>query len=86
MRVWTYVPVDYAYRVAVGTEVEIQPRLVQGGNRNGRHPIEQKKFRGKSSRSSTRQLQAIGENGVRVFADLDNPAPHELRPGPEGRP
>lgn len=79
MRVWTYVPIEYAYRVAVGTEIEIQPRLVQGGNRTGRHPIEQKKFRGVIS-SVDPQLQAIGENGVRVLADIENPN-HELRPG-----
>lgn len=79
MRVWTYVPVAYAYRVAVGTEVEIQPRLAPGASRTGPSKIEQKKFRGVVSFVDP-QLQAIGENGVRVFADLDNPK-HELRPG-----
>lgn len=78
VRVWTYVPVEYAYRVAIGTEIEIQPKLVQGA-RTGRHPIEQKKFRGVVTFVDP-SLQAIGENGVRVYAEIDNPA-HELRPG-----
>ena len=78
VRVWTYVPVDYAYRVRIGTEIEIQPRLIQG-TRTGRHPIEQKKFRGVVTFVDP-SLQAIGENGVRVYAEIDNPS-HELRPG-----
>ncbi len=79
VRVWTYVPVDYAYRVSIGTQIEIQPRLVQGGSRTGRHPIEQKKFPGVVTFVDP-SLQAIGENGVRVYAEIDNPK-HELRPG-----
>jgi len=78
VRVWTYIPIEYAYRVAIGTEIEIQPRLVQG-NRTGRHPIEQKKFRGVVTFVDP-TLQAQGESGVRVYAEIDNPA-HELRPG-----
>ena len=81
VRAWTYVPIDYAYRVAIGTEIEIQPRLVQG-NRTGRHPIEQKKFRGVVTFVDP-SLQAIGESGVRVYAEIDNPN-HELRPGLKG--
>ncbi len=79
VRVWTYVPVEYAYRVTIGTQIEIQPRLVQGGSRTGRHPIEQKKFQGVVTFVDP-SLQAIGENGVRVYAEIDNPK-HELRPG-----
>ena len=78
VRVWAFIPVEYAYRVSIGTEIEIQPRLVQG-TRTGRHPIEQKKFRGVVI-SVDPTLQAMGENGVRVDAEIDNPS-HELRPG-----
>lgn len=79
VRVWTYVPVDYAYRVTLGTQIEIQPRLNPGVGRTGRHPIEQKKFRGVVTFVDP-ALQAIGEDGVRVYAEIDNPD-HELRPG-----
>ena len=75
MRVWTYVPIQYAYRVAVGTEVEIQPRL----DKSGRHPIERMKFRGVVTFVDP-SIQAIGENGIRVFANIDTPR-HELLPG-----
>ncbi len=78
LRVHTYIPVEYAYRVAVGTDIEIQPRLGDGP-RTGKHPIEQKKFRGKVTFVDP-SLQAIGESGVRVYAEIDNPG-KELRPG-----
>jgi len=77
VRVWAYIPIGYAYRVTVGTEIEIQPRLFPEA-RSGRHPIEQKKFRGVVTFVDP-SLQAIGENGVKVFAEIDNPT-HELRP------
>ncbi len=78
LRVHTYIPVEYAYRVAVGTDIEIQARLGEGA-RTGKHPIELKKFRGKVTFVDP-SLQSIGENGVRVYAEIDNQA-HELRPG-----
>jgi len=78
VRVWAYIPIEYAYRVTVGTEIEIQPRLAAGG-RSGKHPIEQKKFRGQVMFVSP-SLQAVGEDGVKIFAEIDNPL-HELRPG-----
>lgn len=79
VRVWTYIPVEYGYRVAVGTEVEIQVRLASQRARTGRHPIEQKKFRGVVTFVDP-SVQAIGESGIRVYAQLDNPT-HELQPG-----
>jgi len=79
VRVWTYVPVDYAYRVSIGTQIEIQPRLVKGNSRTGKHPIEQKKFQGVVTFVDP-SLQSVGEDGVRIYAEIDNPA-HELRPG-----
>ena len=77
VRVWAYIPVEYAYRVGVGTEIVIQPRL--GDTKGGRHPIELKKFRG-VVRSVDAQIQPVAETAVRVYAELDNPQ-HELRPG-----
>lgn len=78
VRVWAYIPIEYAYSVIVGTEIAIQPRLSNGA-RTGKHPIEQKKFRGVVTFVDP-ALQAIGESGVRVFAEIDNQG-HELRPG-----
>ncbi len=77
VRVWAFIPIEYAYRVALGTDIEIQPRLTEG-TRTGKHPIEQKKFRGKVTFVDP-SLQTIAENGVKVFAEIDNPK-HELRP------
>jgi biotin carboxyl carrier protein len=77
VRVWAYVPIEYAYRVTPGTEMVIQPRL--GGTRIGKHPIEQKQFRGVIS-FVDQSIQPVAETAVRVYADLDN-ASHELRPG-----
>ncbi len=78
VRVWAYIPVEYAYRVSPGTEIMIQPRL--GGSRaGGRHPIEQKQFRGLVS-SVDANIQPVAETAVRIYADLTN-ANHELRPG-----
>ncbi len=79
VRVWAYIPVEYSYRVTVGTEIEIQPRLTQEGAGKVKHLIEQKKFRGVVTFVDP-SLQAIGETGVRVYAEIDNPN-HELRPG-----
>ena len=78
VRVWTYIPVDYAYRVTIGTEIEIQPRLGVSSGRGVPHLIDKKKFRGVVTFVDP-SLQAIGEDGVRVYAEIDNPA-HELRP------
>ncbi|WP_435006245.1 efflux RND transporter periplasmic adaptor subunit [Tundrisphaera lichenicola] len=75
VRVWAYIPVEYAFRVTPGTEMVIQPRL--GGNR--KHPIEQKQFRGVIS-FVDQSIQPVAETAVRIYADLDN-ASHELRPG-----
>lgn len=77
VRVWAYIPIEYAFRVTPGTEIVIQPRL--GGTRAGKHPIEQKQFRGVISFVDD-SIQAVAETAVRVYADLDNPT-HELKPG-----
>ncbi len=72
-----YVPLEYAFRVKVGQVVEIQPRITTP------HPtplpIERKKFRGKVTFVHP-EVQTIGETGVRVHAEFDNPN-FELRPG-----
>jgi len=78
VRVWAYIPLEYAYRVSAGTEVIIQPRL---GKVRGKQPIEQKQSRGVIT-AVDQSIQPIGEQAVRVYADLDNPN-HELRPGLE---
>jgi RND family efflux transporter MFP subunit len=76
VRVWAYIPLEYAFRVNAGTEIIIQPRL---GNTRGRHPIEQKQFRGVIT-SVDQSIQPVAETAVRIYADLDNPD-HELKPG-----
>jgi RND family efflux transporter MFP subunit len=80
LRAYAYVPLDYAYRVKEGQEVELRPRLV--GSRNVPLPIEQKRFRGKIQFVDP-QLQPVGEDGVRIFAEFDN-RDHEMRPGLKG--
>ena len=77
VRVWAYIPLEYAFRVTPGTEIMIQPRL--GGARSGKQAIEQKQFRGVIS-SVDQSIQPVAETAVRIYADLDNPN-HELRPG-----
>jgi RND family efflux transporter MFP subunit len=76
VRVWAYIPLEYAFRVTPGTEIVVQPRL---GNIRGRHPIEQKQFRGVIT-SVDQSIQPVAETAVRIYADLDNPN-HELKPG-----
>lgn len=71
VRVWTYIPLEYSYRVAVGTEIEVQLRF---GNR-----LHQKKHRGVVTFVDP-SVQPIGESGIRVYAEIDNPT-HELQPG-----
>ena len=76
VRVWAYIPAEYAYRVNSGTEIVIQPRL---GETPGRHPIEQRQFRGVIT-SVDQSIQPVAETAVRIYADLDNPE-HLLKPG-----
>jgi RND family efflux transporter MFP subunit len=76
VRVWAFIPVEYAYRVTPGTEIVIQPRL---GDVRGKHAIEQQRFRGVVS-SVDQEIQPTAETAVKIYADLDNPK-HELRPG-----
>jgi biotin carboxyl carrier protein len=77
VRVWAYIPLEYAYRVTPGTDISIQVRL--GASGAGKHPIEKKVFQGKVS-FVDQQIQPVAETAVRIYADLDN-ANHELRPG-----
>ena len=77
VRVWAYIPVQYALRVKPGTEVMIQIRLDKDST--GKHPIEQRQFRGAISAVDD-SIQGVGETAVRIYADLDNPD-HELKPG-----
>jgi multidrug efflux pump subunit AcrA (membrane-fusion protein) len=77
LRAWSYIPVDYAYRVKEGQIVEIQPRLQ--GLRGAKLPIEQKKFRGKITFVDP-TIQPVGETAVRIYAEFEN-KDHELRPG-----
>lgn len=77
LRAWSYVPLEYAYRVEVGQIVEIQPRLQ--GSRGAQLPIEQKRFRGKITFVDP-QIQPVAETAVRIYAEFEN-RDHELRPG-----
>ena len=78
LRVWAYVPLEYAYRVKEGQIVEIQPRLdrTRGGTRS------RSRRRGSAARSpsSTRRSSPSAETAVRIYAEFEN-KDHELRPG-----
>jgi RND family efflux transporter MFP subunit len=80
LRVWGYIPLEYAYRVKEGQVVEFQPRLV--GERHVPLPIEQKRFRGKVTFVDP-QIQPIAETAVRVYTEFEN-KDFELRPGLKG--
>jgi RND family efflux transporter MFP subunit len=71
VRVWAYIPLEYAFRVSPGTEIEIEPRF--GNVRVDR------KFKGVIS-SVDQSIQPIAETAVRIYADIDNPD-HFLKPG-----
>ncbi len=71
VRVWAYIPVEYALRVAPGTKIVIEPRF--GNVRVNR------KFKGVIS-AVDQSIQPIAETAVRIHADLDNPD-HFLKPG-----
>jgi RND family efflux transporter MFP subunit len=77
LRAWSYVPLEYAYRVKEGQIVEIQPRLQ--GTRGAQLAIEQKRFRGKITFVDP-QIQAVAETAVRIFAEFEN-KDHLLKPG-----
>jgi len=70
-----YVPLEYADRVKVGQVVEIEL------SKSHEEPLafEKKKYRGKITFVSP-EVQTVGETGVRVRAELENPD-LELRPG-----
>jgi RND family efflux transporter MFP subunit len=70
-----YVPLEYADRVKVGQVVEIEL------SRSHEEPLsfEKKRYRGKITFVSP-EVQTVGETGVRVRAEFDNPD-LELRPG-----
>jgi RND family efflux transporter MFP subunit len=81
LRAWSYVPLEYAFRVKVGQVVELQPRLQ--GIRSGVHlPIEQKRFRGKITFVDP-QTQPVAETAKRIYAEFENPD-HILDPGLKG--
>lgn len=70
-----YVPLEYADRVKVGQIVEVEQ------TKSHEEPLvfEKKKYRGKITFVSP-EVQTVGETGVRVRAEFDNPD-LELRPG-----
>jgi RND family efflux transporter MFP subunit len=76
VEVWGYLPIEYMYRVAPGSDVTVQIML---GKSRGKQAIEQKQFRGKIS-SVDQSIQSVGENTIKVYAKLNNPD-HELKPG-----
>jgi RND family efflux transporter MFP subunit len=80
LRVYAYIPAEYAYRVQVGQLVELQPKLA--GSRSAPLAIEQKHFRGKITFVDP-QIQPVAETAVRIYADFDNPN-YDLKPGLKG--
>jgi RND family efflux transporter MFP subunit len=81
IRAYAYVPLEYGYSVKEGQVVEIQ--LILAGSRSNPLPIERKRFRGKIT-VVDKQVQAIAETAVRIFAEFDN-KDLELRPGLKAR-
>jgi RND family efflux transporter MFP subunit len=77
LRAWAFVPLEYAFRIKEGQEVDIQLRLQS--SRGGHLPIEQKKFRGKISYVDP-QIAPTAEAAVRIAAEFEN-KDHDLRPG-----
>ena len=75
VRVWAYIPVEYAYRVTPGTEIYIEPRL-------GKMKLT-KQYKGVIT-SVDQSIQPVAEEAVRIYADLDN-SNHELRPGTKAK-
>lgn len=72
-----YVPLEFMHRIKVGQVVEVQPRVTSAHTTP--LPIEKKKFRGKITFIHP-EVQTIGETGVRIRAEIDNPN-FELSPG-----
>ena len=77
IRAYAYIPLEYGFTVKEGQIVEIQ--LILAGSRSNPLPIERKRFRGKIT-VVDKQVQAIAETAVRIFAEFDN-KDLELRPG-----
>ncbi len=77
IRAYCYVPLEYYPSVKEGQIVEIQ--LILAGSRANPLPIERKRYRGKIT-VVDKQVQAITETAVRVFAEFDN-KDLDLRPG-----
>jgi multidrug efflux pump subunit AcrA (membrane-fusion protein) len=76
VEVWGFLPIEYMYRVAPGSEVIVQIRL---GSTRGKQSIEQKQFRGVIT-SVDQSIQSVGETTIKIYAKLENPT-HELKPG-----
>ena len=74
LRVVAWIPIDFAYRVAIGALVEVSPNIP-----NAILPIEQKKFGGKITFVDP-EVEPV-QNRVRIFAEVKNSPEHELRPG-----
>jgi RND family efflux transporter MFP subunit len=81
LRAYTWVPLEFAFRVKEGQIVELQPRL-EGERNRAPLPIERKRFRGKITFVDP-QIQPVGERARRVFAEFDN-KDGELSPGLKG--
>ena len=76
IRAWTYIPVEFAYRVKPGQIVEIEPKLAAFGADTAGH---QKVYRGKITFVDD-EIQPVGEAAVRVYAEIDN-KDHMLKKG-----
>ncbi len=74
LRLFVWIPIEYAYRVRVGAPVEVTPNIA-----NAVLPIEQKKFRGKITFVDPEV--SPNKHEVRIFAEVENSPEHELRPG-----
>jgi RND family efflux transporter MFP subunit len=79
LRAYFWVPLQFAFLVKVGQEVDFQQRLT--GNPTPR-PTGRKRFRGKVTFVDP-QVQPIAETAVRVYAEFDNKG-SDLRPGLKG--
>jgi len=80
LRVYSYIPLEYSYRVKEGQVVDFQPRLATDRNR----PAHAEPFvvRGKISFVDP-QIQPVAESAKRIYAEFEN-RDRRLEPGLKG--
>lgn len=80
LRVYSYIPLDYSYRVKEGQVVEFQPRLATDPSRPAN--AEPERFLGKITFVDP-QIQPVAESAKRIYAEFEN-RDRRLEPGLKG--